>query len=65
MMALCEINQTQPCPFSLWPADKGLIWGPGGWGGLWAGGLKGILIKVHPTPLANRVAVCRKYLFPQ
>ncbi len=29
MMALCEINQTQPCPFSLWPTDKGLIWA--GW----------------------------------
>lgn len=27
MMAACEINQTQPCPFSLWPTDKGLIWG--------------------------------------
>lgn len=26
MMALCEINQTRPCPFSLYAADRGLIW---------------------------------------
>lgn len=26
MMAQCEINQTQPCPFSLWDTDRGLIW---------------------------------------
>lgn len=24
-MALCEINQTKPCPIPLWPTDKGLI----------------------------------------
>lgn len=26
MMALCEINQTQQCPLSLWAADRGLMW---------------------------------------
>ena len=43
-MALCEINQMQPCPFSLRPTDKGLIWGER---------VRGILIKEHPSPLTN------------
>lgn len=46
MMALCEINQTQPCPFSLYASDKGLICA--GWSG-W--GAKRNLN--HPTPLAE------------